>query len=166
MRHCTERGFRITDGRLSSVHRDGFIERIRSIVTAAARSVAQLCPLAASIIMSTSVRMLIVAVIASVMAVVGMELIALRDGNHTNLGTLKIVIPISIFVWLVLSLVLRQRPVLLGIYVGFLSPFLGGILAIPPYGLIMVLTNLAICIGVGIVTGVLVALALRGWGDA
>ena len=116
--------------------------------------------------MSTSLRMLIVAVIASVMAVVGMELIALREGNHTDLGTLKIVIPISIFVWLVLSLLLRQRPVLVGIYVGFLSPFLGGILAIPPYGLIMVVTNLVICIGVGIVTGVLVALALRGWGDA
>lgn len=95
-----------------------------------------------------------------------MDLIALRNGTHTDLGTLKLVIPISIFVWLVFSLVLRQRPVLVGIYVGFLSPFLGGVLAIPPYGLIIVFTNLAICIGVCIVTGILVALALRGWGDA
>jgi hypothetical protein len=115
--------------------------------------------------MSTTGRLLIVAVIASVMAVVGMELIELRQGRHADLSTLKILIPISIFVWLVLSLVLRQRPVLVGIYVGFLSPFLGGVLAIPPFGLMIVLTNLGICIGVGIATGLLVSIVLRRWGE-
>ena len=87
-------------------------------------------------------------------------------GYHAEFGTLKIVIPLSIFVWLVLSLLLRGRPLLVGIYVGFLSPFLGGLLAIPPFGLFLVLTNLGICIGVGIVTGLLVAIVLRQWGEA
>ncbi|WP_339730448.1 hypothetical protein [uncultured Gimesia sp.] len=116
--------------------------------------------------MSITVRLLIVAVIASAMAVVGMEMIALRDGHHGEFGTLKIVIPLSIFVWLVLSLLIRGRPILVGVYVGFLSPFLGGVLAIPPFGLLIVLTNLGICIGVGIVTGLLVAIVLRQWGGA
>lgn len=113
--------------------------------------------------MNTAVRLLIVTMIASAMAVVGMELIALRSGHHAEFGTLKIVVPLSIFVWLILSLLLRGRPILVGIYVGFFSPFLGGVLAIPPFGLFIVLTNLGICIGVGIVTGLLVAIALRPW---
>ena len=115
--------------------------------------------------MSTSVRLLAVGVIASIMAVVGMELIELRQGSHTDFNTLKFIVPLSILVWLVFSLVLRQRPVLVGIYVGFLSPFFGGIIVLPPYGLIVVFTNLVICIGVGITTGLLVAIVLRRWGD-
>src|SRR6266545_1901217 len=115
--------------------------------------------------MSTLVRLLAVEVIASVMAAVGMELIELRQGSHTDFNTLQFVIPVSILVWMAFSLVLRQRPVLVGIYVGFLSPFLGGILVLPPYGLVVVLTNLLICIGVGIVTGFLVAIVLRRWGE-
>src|SRR6185369_3989639 len=100
--------------------------------------------------MSTSVRLLTVGLIAAVMAVVGMELIELRQGSHTDFNTLKFVVPVSIVVWLAFSLVLRHRPVLVGVYVGFLSPFLGGILVFPPYGLVVVFTNLVICIGVGI----------------
>ena|ERR1043166_10104334 len=115
--------------------------------------------------MSTLVRLVAVAAVASVMAVVGMELIELRQGSHVDFNTLKFVIPASILVWMAFSLVLRQRPVLVGVYVGFLSPFLGGVLIFPPYGLIMVFTNLAICIGVGITTGLLVAIVLRHWGD-
>ena len=115
--------------------------------------------------MRTTARLLIVAGIASVMAILGMELIALRDGGHVGFHTLKTVVPLSIGVWLVLSLFLRGRPVLVGIYVGFLSPFLGGILALPPFGLLIVLTNLAICIGIGVATGLLVAIALRFGGE-
>ena len=113
--------------------------------------------------MSTFAKLLIVAAIASVMAIVGMELIALRQGEHTDLSILKMVVPLSIFLWFVLSLILRGRSLLVGVYVGFLSPFLGGILMVP--AILIVLTNLAICIGIGIATGLLVAVALRIGGE-
>jgi len=120
-----------------------------------------LLPSGERVVVSATIRQLIIAVIASIMAIVGMELIALRKGNHTDLENLKMVVPLSIVVWTVFSLMLRQRPVVVGAGVGFFSPSLGGLLVFPPYGILIVLTNLAICIGVGITTGLLVALVLR-----
>jgi hypothetical protein len=113
--------------------------------------------------MSTFVRLLIVSAVAIIMAVIGMELISLRDGHHVDFDTLVAVVPRSILIWIVFSFMLRVRPALVGIYIGLLSPFLGALMFLQPFALLIVFKNLLICLCVGAVTGALISLVSREW---
>jgi hypothetical protein len=114
--------------------------------------------------MDTLKRLGLVALIATVMAVIGMELIALMRGQHVQAEELQMVIPRSIILWIVFSFVIRVRPLGVSIYIGLLSPFLGGLMFLHPFALVIIFTNLLICIGVGVTTGVLVYFAARDRG--
>lgn len=112
-------------------------------------------------IMDTLKRLSVVSTIATVAAVIGMELIALRDKQHVDFDTLAMVVPRSIFLWVVFSFMLRERSALVGIYLGLLSPLLGGIIMVHPIALLIVFKNLVICLIVGAITGALISLASR-----
>src|SRR5262249_42875442 len=107
--------------------------------------------------------MLIVATVATVMAVIGMELIALRDGRHVDSETLISVVPRSILIWVIFSFMLRVRPALIGLYIGVLSPFLGALMFFHPFALLIVFKNLLICLCVGAITGAVISLVSRDW---
>jgi len=104
-----------------------------------------------------AVRLLLTAVVASAMAVIGYQTMFHEGPGWWPLEqrSTYFVLP-SVALWLVLDPILSQRSYVTAIGWGLLSPFLGSLLVAGPAGLFGVLTMWYAALPIGVITGLLV----------
>jgi hypothetical protein len=105
-------------------------------------------------------RLATTAIIATLMAMLGMAFVEGRvDGAWSSL-TFTEVVPRSVVFWLLAAIPLAGLPAIVGMYAGLLSPLIGG-LSFGPMGILIVLFHAPHCFCIGIATGLLVSLVWR-----
>jgi hypothetical protein len=112
------------------------------------------------------IRLLLTAVVASVMALIGYQLMFHEGPGWWRLDqqSTYFVLP-SIALWLVLAPLLSRQTYVTAVGWGVVSPFLGSLLVAGPAGLFIVLAMWYATLPVGVVTGLLVRLCVSAGGN-
>lgn len=106
-------------------------------------------------------RLALVVLVAAAMAVVGYQLL-FREGSERWIldgQSLYFVLP-SVLLWLALAPVLSRHGYVTAVGWGVLSPLIGALFVAGPFGFFVVLALWKVAFPVGVVTGVLVKLAI------